>query len=343
MAFTLFTPIFEKFDTATAEYVTNISTKLIATITPIISLGLTVGFLVYGMAVIRGLIDNPVHDVIGRMFKIGIIVSIATAGGLYQSEIAGVILATPDELATALVDGDGSRASAGGILDDTATYAFDLAAEKWEKAGLFSKQGLMYVAYSLLILLSASLLVAVGGAFIIMAKVALALIVALGPLFIFMLMWQATHRFFEAWVSQALNYGLLIVLVSILFLFLMGIYGNYMSDITADNAGLSAIYTLAGAIIISLIAIIILLQLPSMAGALSNGVGLGFIWELALVAKGVGGFGKRGADGKLTGAKGVLGAARVGTRAAIKTTVATVKAPVTIGKTLTGLARKSSK
>lgn len=305
MAFQLFTPLFTKFDSATNAYVTTISTKMIAAITPVLTVGLTVGFVIYALAIIRGTIDTPVNDFLWRSFRIGVIVSIATAGGLYQSSIADAIITTPDALAAALVAEDGQKvtdASAGALLDRTAGYAFDVAAAQWEKAGVFTKQGIMYTLYSIIILISAAVLVAIGGAFLIMAKVALAILAGLGPLFIFMLLWQATSRFFEVWVSQVVNYGLLIVLVSTLFIFLMEIYGNYMSDIKPDSSNFNAIYTLAGAVIITIVSGVILLQLPSIAGALSGGVGLGYMWEARLL--------KGGASGSVSAAKGAVAAAK---------------------------------
>lgn len=311
MAFKLFTPLFEKFDTATADYVTNISTKLIAALTPVLSVGLTIGFIIYALAIIRGAIETPVNDFLWRSFRIGVIVSIATAGGLYQSSIADAIIATPDALASALVAGDAVNTStAGGLLDSTAGAAFDVAANQFEKASIFSKQGFMYTLYALIILVSTAILVSIGGAFLIMAKVALAILVGLGPLFIFGLLWQSTSRFFEVWTSQVINYGLLIVLTSTLFIFLMGIYGNYMSAITPDSSSFNAIYTLAGAVIITIVSGIILLQLPSIAGALAGGVGLSYMWEARLVS--------RGAGKAAQGGKAAAGAAKRGGAAAAR-------------------------
>lgn len=287
MAFTLFEPLFREFDNATSTYVSDISQNMVAAITPVIAVGLTVGFLAYSLAIIRGTVQMPVSDFLWRCFRIGVIVSIATAGGLYQSTIADAIIATPDALAQALVGSDAvNTTSAGGVLDATAGKAFDVAAKQWEKASMFSKQGIMYVAYSVLILISTSVLLSIGGAFLILAKVAIAILVGIGPLFIFMLLWQPTQRFFEVWTGQILNYGLLTVLTSVLFLFLMGIYGNYMGDITPDSNSMNAVYALAGALVITGISAIILLQLPSIAGALSSGVGLGYIRELSAARRG---------------------------------------------------------
>lgn len=332
MAFTLFAPLFSEFDAATATYVNDISTRMVATITPVISVGLTVGFLFYSLAVIRGTVQMPISDLLWRCFRIGVIVSIATAGGLYQRSIAGAIIATPDALAQALVGNNAvNTSSAGGVLDATAGKAFDVAARQWEKASVFSKQGIMYVVYSGLIIVSTAVLISIGGAFLIMAKVAIAILVGVGPLFIFMLLWQPTQRFFEMWAGQILNYSLLIILMSVLFLFLMGIYGNYMSDITPDSNTMNEVYTLAGALVITGISALIFLQLPSIAGALSGGIGLSYMSEGRAI--------KQGISKSMRGAQyGAEGARRAGSAAATGGRMAMAKAGAS-GRAIAAFAR----
>jgi len=283
---TLLAPLFEAFEGATRTYVTDISTRMIATVIPVISAGLTVGFLVYALAVIRGTVQTPVSDLLWRCFRIGVIVSIASAGGLYQATLADVIISTPDALAQSLIGTGNGATSAGQILDDSIKSAVVVAAEQWEKASVFSKQGIMYVVYSALIMVSAAIMIGIGGAFMIMSKVALSLLVGMGPLFILMLLWEPTKKFFEAWAGQIVTYGLTIVLYSITFTFLIGLYGTYMGNYQPGSSTINAIFALMGALIISAVSIVILLQLPSIAAALSSGVSLGYMREASLANKG---------------------------------------------------------
>jgi len=283
---TLLAPLFEAFEGATRTYVTDISTRMIATVIPVISAGLTVGFLVYALAVIRGTVQTPVSDLLWRCFRIGVIVSIASAGGLYQATLADVIISTPDALAQSLIGTGNGATSAGQILDDSIKSAVVVAAEQWEKASVFSKQGIMYVVYSALIMVSAAIMIGIGGAFMIMSKVALSLLVGMGPLFILMLLWEPTKKFFEAWAGQIVTYGLTIVLYSITFTFLIGLYGTYMGNYQPGSSTINAIFALMGALIISAVSIVILLQLPSIAGALSSGISLGYMREASAAQKG---------------------------------------------------------
>lgn len=325
---TLLAPLFEAFEGATRTYVTDISTRMIATVIPVISVALTLGFLVYSIAVIRGTVQMPVSDLLWRCFRIGVIVSIASAGGLYQATLADVIISTPDALAQSLIGTGNGETSAGQILDDSIKFAVIVVAEQWEKASVFSKQGIMYVVYSALIMISAAIMVGIGGAFMILSKVALSLLVGMGPLFILMLLWEPTKKFFELWTGQIITYGLTIILYSITFTFLIGLYGTYMSNYQPGSSTINAIFALMGALIISAVSIVILLQLPSIAGALSGGLAISYMREARATQKGA----SKAMSGAKSGAKAAGRAAMSGGRMAMAGAGAA-------GKVIAGFAR----
>ena len=316
MAFALFAPLFDKVDTATQVFVSSISAKSIAIVTPFVTLGLTLGFITYAILIIRGAVDMPVLDFLGRALRIAIVVGIALAGGLYQSQIASAIIDLPNALATALISDPVQGASAANIIDDAAGKGFDAAAKAFDKAGFFSSDGLLYGMFGILIILATALVVSIGGAFILLAKLALSLMAGLGPFFIVALLWQSTSRFFEMWVGQVLNYVLLIVLFSAVFGLMMNIYGGYVSGITFSK-GVNVAYSLGGAVILTIAMVLILMQLPSIAGALAGGVGISYMWEMRALRGGASsagrqmmGAGRRARQAAATGGRVASGAAQ---------------------------------
>src|SRR5690554_3095036 len=136
-------PLFEIIDATTQTFVTDISSRVLMEITPVVSVGLTLSFIAYGMLVMRGAIDMPVADFLTRSLRIGIIVSIALAGGLYQSQIADAIMATPDALAQAIT-GNPTGISAANIIDNAAEEGGQYVNKAYEKAGFFSSEGITY-------------------------------------------------------------------------------------------------------------------------------------------------------------------------------------------------------
>lgn len=292
MAFSLFTPLFAKLDGVTKTFVTEISANAIATITPFVTLGLTLGFLAYAILVIRGAIDMPVMEFLGRSVRICIITGVALGGGLYQTHIADMIIQLPDSAAQALIGGS-QGTTAPGIIDTAAGKGFDAAGRAFKESGWFSADGLLYGFFGIMIILATAILVAIGGAFILLAKIALALLVGLGPIFIIMLLWQPTHRFFEVWLGQVVNYIVTVILFAALFGLMMSIYAGYVEDIRFDGVS-NVAYTLGGTVILSAAMILIMLQLPTIAGAISGGVGIGYMWEMRALRGGMASVGRGG-------------------------------------------------
>ncbi len=290
-AFNLFASLFQRIDTTTATFVTDVSGKAIVAITPVVTVGLTISFIVYGLLIMRGAIDMPVLDFIGRALRIGIIVSIALAGGLYQTEIAGLIGTATNDLALALIADPGQAENAADLIDGAAESGFTKSGEAAAKGGFLSSDGWAYYLLSGIILFSTGVLVAIGGAFIIIAKVALAVLAGLGPLFIVALLFQPTHRFFDLWIGQVMNYAILSVLFALVFGLLLSIYGNYIADLTFDGQE-SVWWAAGGALMLSIASMVLILQLPSIASGLAGGVALSYGRELRSMARAAGSVGR---------------------------------------------------
>nr|WP_176025007.1 type IV secretion system protein [Brucella pseudintermedia] len=297
--FEIVAPLFQQVDNLTQTYVTDISSRILAEITPVVSVGVTLSFIAYGMLIIRGAVDMPVADFLQRCLRIGIIVSIALAGGIYQSQIADAIMATPDALAQA-ISGNAGGASAANIIDNAAAQGAEYVSKAFGEAGWFGSEGLTYAAIGIVASIALTAVVGVGAIFVIVAKVALAILAGLGPLFILALLWQPTARFFELWASQVLNYALTIVLFAVVFTLLMDIFGTYMAQ--ADFDGTQSVgYTLIDMMVISVVSVGLLLQLPSIASGLASGVGISYWYEMRAIRGGA------GAAYKHSGARAAVG------------------------------------
>lgn len=318
MAFTLFEPLFAKIDEVTATFVTDFSSNVISAMTPFVSLGLTLSFITYGILVMRGAVDMPIFDFLKRSIHIGVVCSIALAGGIYQTHLAEIVTTLPDSLAHAFISGNSISNGAASMLDEAAGNGYDVMAEAFDKVGFFGDDSLAFIILGLIIFACTTVLTVIGGAFLIIAKVALAILAGLGPLFILAMLFQPTARFFELWLAQICNYGLLIVLLSPLFGFVMDMFINYTSELTIDGVNNMA-YAFGGAAILAGVSVLLLLQLPNMAGGLAGGAGLSYLFELGAMRRMVGSRAMRGANGQVTrrgtGAVGAAGSAARGTAA----------------------------
>lgn len=275
MTFAVFKPLFGTIDKATETFVHDIATRCVAEITPVVTVALILSFIAYGLLIMRGAVGMPVSEFLWKAFRIAIIVNIALAGGLYQSNIAGLIRTLPDDLAIALIINPSQGATAASLIDEAAGVGFDCAGIAFNKAGIFSFEGLTYCVIGVLVSLMTAILVAVGGAFLLMAKIALSILAGLGPLFIVALVFPATERFFNLWLGQVINYVLLVVLYAAVFGLMMEIYKTYMTGFAFDGA-VNISHALGGVCILSFSMLVILRQLPSIAASLAGGAALSF-------------------------------------------------------------------
>ncbi|WP_019222931.1 type IV secretion system protein [Bartonella rattaustraliani] len=279
MNFKMFTQLFNAVDDVTKSYVTDISSKAIATITPFVSVGLTIAFITYGWLIIRGAVDMPVAAFLNRCLRITIITSMALTTGLYQPEITQLITDIPNDLLTTLLKNTITGTKLNSLIDTVAEKGFECASKAFEEAAFLDADGILYGLFGILILLATSFLAAIGGAFILLTKIALVLLAGLGPLFIMALLWQPTYRFFEQWITQILSYTILTLLLATVFSLMMNIFANYVSDLKFDgqqNVG----YALGGALILAIISIMLLLKLANVASSLAKGITFGHLWKL---------------------------------------------------------------
>ncbi|WP_254492561.1 type IV secretion system protein [Bartonella sp. B1099] len=278
MNFTVFTQLFNIIDQITKTYVTDIPSKAIVTITPFVTIGLTISFLIYGWLIIRGAIDMPLSGFVNRFLRISIITSIALTTGLYQPEITNLITQMPYDLSKALITNPLDNTKLMDLLDKVATKGFQYASHLFQETIFFEANGLLYAFLGILILLATSFVVAIGGGLVILTKIAITLLVGLGPIFITALLWQPTHRLFQQWIIQVVNYIILFILLATVFNVMMNILANYLGDMKLDYQQ-NISFTFGGALILSIISIMLLLKLSSIANSLAKGMTFGHLWK----------------------------------------------------------------
>ncbi|MCZ2203603.1 type IV secretion system protein [Bartonella sp. A05] len=291
MTFTLFTDLLRILDSVLTKY-NHSSSQVFAAIEPLVLSSLTISFIVYGWLILRGVIDMPFSYFISRSLRIGIITSIAMAGGLYQNNIRNVVETLPESaLASAYIndyntnyDPKNQYKKMSVILDMTANMGFDRANLAFEESAFLSSDGTLYGFFGILILLITSILVAIGGVFLVMTKLIFGFLIAFGPIFILTLLWQSTYRFFERWAAQTVCYTIFIVLLHIMLPYILRIFYNYVDNIKFDgsqNIG----YTLGGAVILFIFFVMFLFKLSSLANTLTKGLTLGHLWGTQAVGR----------------------------------------------------------
>jgi len=172
-----------------------------------ILLTLYVGF--FGVSLMLGRSNLSLRALVPRMVTIGVILAFATSWIAFRSVVWNLFIATPDYLATLLTRSDGSATLAFAGKLDVVFQAVQQASAGQENFEAFSPPGLMWLGAILLLLGTVGILVT--------ARIALALLVALGPIFVVLALFDGTRGLFAGWLK-----GLVMLALTPLFAVLGG-------------------------------------------------------------------------------------------------------------------------
>lgn len=311
----LFSGLGSSIDSFLSVFVTTVSSNVASAITPVVITGLTMWTMVYGYAVMRHEVSEPVGVFAKNFLKFSLIMAFALGGGLYQSEIIGSVNTFQDGLVSLVTQPTGITSVAGSniyqVLDGLLEKGFEIALVIIG-AGMskLPMGGYLDLLAGVLVLAANSVLLLVCGGFVVITKVAMAFVLGVGPMFIACLAFPPVAKFFDAWVGKVLNYVFLVVILAFTIGLAISIGDSYMQHMlssvqagatnqVADAFGLIALY---GTLII------LIYQSPHIAAGLAGGSalsggGLSNLAQSAVVGK-LAAAGRLGAGSKSGGSGG---------------------------------------
>jgi type IV secretion system protein VirB6 len=270
MALTIGVDFEHSIDAAIAGFVTTQSSNIVSGITPFCITAVTLYFILTGYNVAFGRVQEPATELFWRFFKISFLSAIALSAGTYQTDIVNFVYSIPQGIISSMGLGN----SIGALMDNGATpfnalYAAISSKASWNPAtaiGLFL-QAAWFLIVELILFISAM-------GYFMLTKIALALLLAVGPIFIFCAAFPATQKFTETWIAQCLQYGLLQIFLGAMFAMLVGI-AKYFADKAVINVNtLSYVDDLYALEFIALAMIVMIFNVNSIASALSGGIGI---------------------------------------------------------------------
>lgn len=227
--------------------------------------------ILWGFASMRGMIKQPLFDMIERMVKLSLVLGVGIELAEYNVVITDLFVHGPDQLAELLARQPGSGKVVGG-LDVLFSKGFTVGNRFWAKAGLLSGDGGLY--FVALAAWAMTLIVTAYAFFlIVLSKVALAILLALGPLFIVSLLFDATAAYFNSWVRQLSNYFLipvLVVTVNVLIVTLL----QRAADTAIIVIGPTQIDQVFPFLAMSLVSLLSLASVLTLASGLAGGISL---------------------------------------------------------------------
>ncbi len=239
----------------------------------ILTLALTLYVAIFALSLLTGRASLRVQMLTPRMLQVGLVLTFATSWVAYQNVGWNLLTGAPDQIAGALL---GTTGSATQIFANRLDGLFDVIANSARLASMTVTQqtapaialpGLGGPPQPATLLWAASLLLLLGTVgVLIVAKIALAAVMGLGPVFIICTLFKGTRGLFEGWVRAAVMLALTPMLAVILG-------GGVMVLIlpmirTLENAGGKVSLELATSIFLAAVVYVALMILAMRAAAM---------------------------------------------------------------------------
>jgi type IV secretion system protein VirB6 len=206
---------------------------------------------------------------------------------LYHLFVYQIFTTEPTHIAQVLVNSSGSFQAGGNIAQSLdGIYASVIhAAHDFLGEVNFSVAGLAFIFYAMLIFIIGTLMCVFVLLLFIYAKMMMAIILALGPVFIIFILWDATKGLFSAWLNQLVTLALIPVVTSAILVLMLSVINVTLPHLNQPIEQLQ-FYGIAPFLGLSLATTLILSQVFRICSALGGGITLasistGFIRDLA--------------------------------------------------------------
>lgn len=157
-----------------------------------ILLGLYVAF--FGISLMLGRSNLSVRALLPKMMTLGLVLTFATSFVAFSNVFYNVFIGGPDWIAGVLTGTRGESATAVFAQKlDVVFIAIQNASGNTKDISAFSPPGMMWVGAMLLLLGTVGLLVT--------ARIALALLLAIGPIFVVLALFEGTRGLFTGWLK----------------------------------------------------------------------------------------------------------------------------------------------
>jgi type IV secretion system protein VirB6 len=275
-------------------YIGTNTAKIAALLAPAI-LALATGYvMIWGYLQLTGKIEEPVMAGLKRIILLIVILGGALNLWLYNDLIVDTVFRSPGALAAGVIGAYDSV----GIIDQIIFSGGDAASLLIQKGGIFNGDFSYYLAgFAVYFIVGVTAIYAMF--LLALSKIALSILLALGPLFIALLFFETTKRFFESWIAQLANYAFITILTVMVSALMMGIVSSAAQQ-AADLGGGISIADAMRVCMAAGLTFLIMRQVMPMAAGLASGLALssfGFVsaalsWGFGTAARHTGQFGR---------------------------------------------------
>lgn len=251
-----------------ATYIATNSARIANALEPVaVTLGV-IYVMIWGYLQLTGQVQEPFIAGVKKIAVLAVIFGVALHLWLYQTLIVDTFFNAPAELAGSII---GSYDPVG-IVDQIMDEGADTAGLLLAKGGLLHGNLSFYVAGVAVYVLIA--VTAVYTMFLLaLSRIALSVLLALGPLFILLLLFDSAKKFFERWLAQLVNYALLTVLSVLVAALMLEVVGSAAQQAASTGGGIQIAEAVRVCVAAGL-TVLIMRQVMPMAAGLASGLAL---------------------------------------------------------------------
>ena len=273
----LYEDLGNKFEQAITPLVSSSIQNVITSITPVVTVGVILYLTITGYMILAGRIQEPIGDILIKGIKIIIVATLALNAGAVMNTVVSGINGIEEMFVQALNENGNTYQALDKSLEQGAMTANKLmeATEPLSLWSDFSALMQLYIAF-FIVVISSLLITVLGGAIYIMAKVSLAVVLGFSPFFIAGLFFPVTARWFDSWLSQAINYALTgAIIIFFCTLTMVGFeqLTNDLLDAIGDGSTFQTMM-LIQMIAYSCVCFFVTKSAPSIASGLASGIGV---------------------------------------------------------------------
>src|ERR1700722_6810039 len=251
-----------------STYIGTHTAQLAALLEPTIVTLATLYVMIWGYLQLTGQIQEPFMAGFKRIIVLAVVLGVSLHLWLYNTVIVDTFFNAPGQLAAGIVGTYDSVT----VVDQIIFQGGDAASLLIQKGGILNGDFSYYVAgYAVYLIVG---LTAIYTIFLLaLSRIALSVLLALGPLFVALLFFETTKRFFESWIAQLANYAF----ITILTVFVAALMMTVISTAATQAANAGGGIQIAQAVRVCMAAgltFLIMRQVMPMAAGLASGLAL---------------------------------------------------------------------
>ncbi len=251
-----------------ATYIGNNTATVAATLEPaVVTLG-TIYVMVWGYLQLTGRIEEPFSTGLKRIVTLAVVLGVALRLWLYNTLLVDTFYQAPSQFAAAIV-GAGDPVT---TIDSIWNQGGAVAGILWTHGSVWPG-GIGFVIMGAVVWLLIGILCVYTMFLIALANIALAVLLAVGPLFVAMLLFERTQRLFDSWLAQLANYAFVTILTTMVAALLLQVMNSYATQTAALGSAILTTDCLNMLLVAALVLLVMRQVLPIAAG-LASGVSL---------------------------------------------------------------------